>query len=251
MARSRAEVDVQIAEQSSDMDGGESDFRVRVAREKRERMRSRLLNAIMKIGSENKGRGPTVIDEVVQEAKVSRGTFYKYFDTLEEAISELGRILTDDMVVTLRRMLDEVEDPAFRISCAVQIMMVHAALDHAWGGFVSHTGHLSEDSFLVEAMRLNCESGRQLGLFTYDSVEAAIDFHVGLTTQSMRRMPTLGIDDRYIREVAAIALIGLGVKRSKAQSIAARASADLAVRAPLFLTWWDTGRILEAKSVSA
>jgi AcrR family transcriptional regulator len=208
MVGNRAKQKVEIAEPPPDPDGGEADFRVRVAREKRERMRARLLNAIMKICSENKGRGPTVIDEVVQEAQVSRGTFYKYFDTLEDAMSELGRILTDDMVLTLSRMLDEVEDPAFRISCAAQIMMVHAALDHAWGGFVSHTGHLSEDSFLVGAVRLNCESGRQLGIFTYDSVEAAIDFHIGLITQSMRRMPRIGIDHDYIREVAAIALIG-------------------------------------------
>jgi AcrR family transcriptional regulator len=243
MVARHARTHVETAPAASTVDEAESDFRVRVAREKRERMRSRLLNAIMKIGSERKGRGPTVIDEVIQEAGVSRGTFYKYFETLEEALSALGRTLTDDMVLTLSHMFSDVEDPAFRISSASQFMMVRAALDPAWGGFVSHTAHLSEDSFLVDAMRLNCETGKAQGLFTYASVEAAIDFHMGLIMQSMRRMPQIGIDEDYIRDVAAIALIGLGVERSTAQKIAVEAGADLARRAPQFLTWWDAARI--------
>jgi AcrR family transcriptional regulator len=219
-------------------DVSEGDFRVRIAREKRERMKTRLLNAIMKICSELKGRGPKVIDEVIGEARVSRGTFYKYFDTLEDAMSELGRILADDMVATLSVMLADVDDPALRICYAAQITLIHAALDPAWGGFVSHTQHLTEDSTLVAAMRLNCEEGRRRGLFEFADVEAAVDFHMGLMTQCARRMPQIGLDADYVREVASIALVGLGVDRAKAVGIAAAAAAGLAVRAPQFLPWW-------------
>jgi AcrR family transcriptional regulator len=66
------------------------DHRVRVAGEKRERMRDHLLGAVLAVYPGKPGQGPAVIDDVIRVAKVSRGTFYKYYPSLEEAVAELG-----------------------------------------------------------------------------------------------------------------------------------------------------------------
>ena len=38
-----------------------------------------------------------MIDDVVRAAGVSRGAFYWYFDTLDEAIETLGRRMADEI----------------------------------------------------------------------------------------------------------------------------------------------------------
>ena len=74
------------------------DHRVRVGRQKRERMRAHLLKSVFSVCSRETLRDPASIDDVVKDASVSRGTFYKYFDSLDEAISELGLQMADEMV---------------------------------------------------------------------------------------------------------------------------------------------------------
>ena len=55
------------------------DHRVRVAGERRERMRKRLLDAVMAMYARNPHGGPPLIDDVIAEADASKATFYKYF----------------------------------------------------------------------------------------------------------------------------------------------------------------------------
>jgi len=57
-------------------------FRVRVARERRARMRARLLGATMDVCAVANSQGPAVIDDVIRAAKVSRGTFYNILTRL-------------------------------------------------------------------------------------------------------------------------------------------------------------------------
>jgi len=72
-------------------------FRTRNAQVKREKMLSRLLSATMEVCADTNRRGTAVIDDVVRAAGVSRGAFYWYFDTLDEAIETLGRRLADEI----------------------------------------------------------------------------------------------------------------------------------------------------------
>jgi len=65
-------------------------------------MRARLLGATMDVCAVANSQGPAVIDDVIRAAKVSRGTFYKHFDSLEQALAELGAQLADETVEGLR-----------------------------------------------------------------------------------------------------------------------------------------------------
>ena len=66
------------------------DVRVRVARRKRERMRERLLSAALSIFLSDRGGDAAIAEDVMKVAGVSRGTFYKYFNSVEEAADAVG-----------------------------------------------------------------------------------------------------------------------------------------------------------------
>ena len=102
------------------------DHRVRVAREKRERMKARILQSVLSVCSGVEASGPAVIDDVIRHAEVARGTFYKYYNSLDEAIAELGSVLADEMTVGIYPVYNVLETrcsgppPVFSSSCCAR-----------------------------------------------------------------------------------------------------------------------------------
>src|SRR5438128_9172407 len=113
------------------------DFRVRVAGEKRARMRERLiaatLDAYLDLGP---GRHP-VIDDVIRLAGVSRGSFYKYFDALDDVLAEIGRRMADEMLASFERMFSPDDDPAVRIAGGPLMALARTAMEPRHGAFIS------------------------------------------------------------------------------------------------------------------
>ena len=78
----------------------------------------RLLSATMKVVADLVARGNAVIDDVVRAAGVSRGAFYWYFDTLDEAIETLGRRMADEISAETYNVFRSQPDPAIRAALA-------------------------------------------------------------------------------------------------------------------------------------
>nr|WP_087574869.1 TetR/AcrR family transcriptional regulator [Sphingomonas sp. CDS-1] len=213
-------------------------FRVRVARQKRERMRGRLLAATMSLCAERRGSGPLVIDDVVQRADVSRGTFYKYFDSVGAAVEEVGRQAVDDLVAALRVLVADQSDPLMRICLGNCALLTRAAIEPAWGGFVGHSVYVNDAQSIRLGMREAVISSCAAGAFDVPNVEVAVDFHIGLALQGIRRVVRSGFDEAYIRDVATLATTGLGVDRGRGSQIAARAMELLFAKGPTVLGWW-------------
>lgn len=215
----------------------DDDFRVRVARQKRERMRRRLLGATMSLCAERRSAGPLVIDDVIQRADVSRGTFYKYFDSVDAAVDELARQSVDELVAALRQLVDNERDPLMRICLGNCALLTRASIDPAWGGFVGHTVFVSDARSIVNGMREAVLAGRDAGLLVVDNVEVAVDFHIGLALQGIRRVVRSGFDEHYIVDVATLAILGLGAERARASAIARQAMDTLFKLGPSLPGW--------------
>jgi len=213
-------------------------FRVRVARERRARMRARLLGATMDVCAVANSQGPAVIDDVIRAAKVSRGTFYKHFDSLEQALAELGAQLADETVEGLRVMYEKVDDPLHRTASGPQLMMIHSIVDPIWGRFVAHTDHLTSESAFISAIRENTIVGRERGIFRYSSLEAAIDLQFGATREGVRHMISTRNDRKgYMQDLCVMNLMALGVAHKRAIAAVRSAAEDIMVRGPS-LPWW-------------
>ena len=220
-------------------------FRTRVAQVKRERMRSRLLIATMDACSAGTGTGTeAVIDDVVKAAGVSRGTFYKYFDSIEQAVSQLGSRLADETVSELILMVANVEDPLQRTAAGLQFMIARSIADPIWGRFVGHTEHLTRDSVLLAGIRQNTLAGQKKGDFQFKSMAAAVDFQLGLTKVGVTQVHEVEQGEKrgYMRNLAHMTLLGLGTEDTRATEAVQIAAKDLFLRGPKHLKWWKEFR---------
>ena len=70
-------------------------------------MRARLVTAIMELWPRTQSGVNIVTDDVVAAAAVSRGSFYRYFVSLEEALDSIGRELADEITAGIMPVDDK------------------------------------------------------------------------------------------------------------------------------------------------
>jgi AcrR family transcriptional regulator len=103
------------------------------------RTRAELVRAARRILAE-KGPDAASIAGIASEAGVTRGTFYNYFRTKDEAIEAAVADLVDefgDLIATAHASID---DPAERFATGMRYFLRHAAVDPTWGWFIVRFG---------------------------------------------------------------------------------------------------------------
>src|ERR1700722_6965506 len=163
------------------------DHRVRVARERRERMRSALLQSVLHVCSTMSPSGVS-IDDVVRHAEVAHGTFYNYFTSMDEAIAELGLHMADEMTESIFPVYDALERPIMRTASGFQLFLVRGMLQPRWAGFVSRLGLLRGDNLFISKVHSDIELGTQTGDYAVASVEMAGDLLMGAKTEALLRI---------------------------------------------------------------
>src|SRR5450830_1225424 len=99
------------------------DHRIDVAEKKRLLMRMRLIDATMRVFANNEGATP-VIDDVIREAKVSRGTFYNYFNSLEEVLAVIGQDLSNQMTTEILPVYGVLKEPWQRFPVGFRLFLL-------------------------------------------------------------------------------------------------------------------------------
>jgi len=215
------------------------DHRVRMARQRRQRMRAHLLDAVMVVcSSEGKGHS-AVIDDVIRHAKVSRGTFYKYFDSLEQAIAALALQMADEMAGGgIDHVYDSLTEPLMRTCTGFQLYLLRALIEPQWGAFLCHVGLLNNESALSAKIIGDIEGGIATGDFSVPSIQIALDMLVGIKVEAVRRIISGNAGTGYIRAMTAMVLRAMGVSASKSDHMSAQAFARICAEAPHYLSWW-------------
>ena len=217
----------------------QENFRSRVAAEKRDRMRARLLAATMQVCGGEGGPGAVVVDDVVRAADVSRGAFYRYFPSLDEAVAALVAELIAEIVSTARSTFSDVEDPALGSAIGSQLLLYRAAMDRSWAGFVSRTNLILGDPTLMEVLRQTIGYGRTKGIFRFTSITAATDVFAGGLLAGVRRLgASEGPPARYVSEVSLLLLRSLGTDDDVAVAAVAQGRARIEATGPIRLAWW-------------
>lgn len=216
------------------------DHRVRVAREKRRRMRAHLMQSIIIVCSGRKLTGSTVIEDVVRHAGVSRGTFYKYFETLDEAVIEIAADLAEEMTVGIASVYDVLDDPVQRTATGFQTFLARSWIDPGWGAFIVHLDLLNgEQNQIASKVKGDIRLGLETGDYLVESVDTAADLLMGAKHEAIRRIIAGGLDVGYIRDMAAMVLGSFGVPHHKAQRSVAQSFERLCQLAPDRLAWWQ------------
>jgi AcrR family transcriptional regulator len=218
--------------------GPTGDHRVRVARARRDRMNERLLAAVLECYAASPQQPPTV-DDVIRQAGVSRATFYKYFNSVEQAAGILGGELGQEMVEGLITLFDGPETPLFRVSTVVLLFMMRAVIDPVWGRFISRTDYLTQDTPPLIGMTALLASARDAEVLEFKEVDAAATLTVGAMMEAIRRMARTGKRNRaYVEELAALVLRALGLGLDEARETVRERTIFIRGLAPDRLAWW-------------
>jgi AcrR family transcriptional regulator len=197
------------------------DFRTRVAAEKRERMRTRLIEAAMEVFS-SKDVDTTVIEDLIEQAQVSRGTFYNYFRTTEEVMAAVLQEVGNELLSLVDVAIADRTDPAERLACGVR-MVLHTArhFPHV-GRFISRVGvtrsvaHLPGLNYLLRDLLEATEAGR----FNLADPMLGLDLVVGTTSAALLSLSMRHeLTDAYPQEITFHILLGLGMTRTAARKL--------------------------------
>jgi AcrR family transcriptional regulator len=185
------------------------DHRPRVAAERRERMRTRLLGSAMHLVAA-KGPVATSIDDIIAAAEVSRGTFYKYFPSPDALVRELAMEVAKDLVYLADPVVREREDPAERVACGMRLV-ARLALHHpAAAGFL----------VLLDFVRRDIAAGMKLGRFREMPMPLALNMVCGGVIGAIHCMLKPHCAPDFAESTAAAVLRALGVPGKTADSLA-------------------------------
>lgn len=110
------------------------DHRSRVALGKRVATRARIVSAILDLVSDPSNLTVS-IEDVVKAAGIARGTFYKHFASMDEALLATGREVRDQFTAAILPGHDLLTHPLQRFSCGMHCFLTHAHADRRWAGF--------------------------------------------------------------------------------------------------------------------
>ena len=215
------------------------DHRVRVGRERREKMRKRLLTAVMSSYATRKEHDTPVIDDIIKSADVSRATFYSHFLSLEEAVDTLGQDLAEEMMHSLEVLFKRNHTPLQRMARGTQVFLLRGVTDSLWGLFVSRTDYLSRNTYLLQTIAGDLMDARKLKLVEFSELEAATSLFVGAMMEAIRHLVKTDQRSRaYVEELTVMILRGLGVEREVAKEVVHEQAIYIRGLAPDRLSWW-------------
>ncbi len=216
-----------------------TDQRTQVGLERREKMRKRLLTAVMSSLAQRENHLQPNIDDIAREAKVSRQTFYLYFTSLEDAVSKLGQEFADEMSFNMENFSKRYHGPLHRLSAGILIFFLRSVTDPLWGAFVSRTHHFAKDAYLLAIVRRDLTEAREANLVRFDDLDAATDFYVGCVREGVGRIVTTNVYSRtYVENFAVTILLGLQVPYEDAKDIVHERTIYIRGLAPDCFPWW-------------
>lgn len=199
---------------------------------KRERTRKKILEAAFGlIGNE---KGLTVrIEEICAAARVSRGTFYNYFTSLEQLFEVLAIELSHDLNRALvARFENEPRTHAEGSNFAIQHYLDYARRDPVWAWAMVHLSAFGP-SFGAEAWEACYHSiakGIEAGEFDVPNATVGRDLMTGTVLATVRTMLRSGGSESQPRVVAHRVLRALGVPDARAKEITERPLPEIVVR---------------------
>jgi AcrR family transcriptional regulator len=206
---------------------GKKSLRQVVDDARKERTRRRLMDAAVRViaavGLNNLGIG-----DVLAEAKVSRGTFYNHFKTLDDLLGALSERLQDEFRYECDTVAASVVDPAERLVVGVRHVIHRSVAEPEWGWLVIHFRF--EDSTLREVPARDIRAAVAAGRLSAETnVEVGTDLLLGCMHAAVRRALRGECEADLAETVAAFILSGLGLELEQAHAVARRTLGDLKV----------------------
>lgn len=198
-----------------------TDHRVRVAAQRRERMRVRLMEAAFQVFGRADAE-PAVIDQVIRLAGVSRGSFYNYFDGAEDLLKAVAKQTGNELMQAVAPVVEARDDPAERVSAGVRSWMQLVEGHPHLAAFFRRAGlYILEQNTQVRAdLPRDLIAGMQSNRFTIAELELGFVLVAGTVLAAINTLALGPPPDDYGSKLAQRILMSLGVESDEARLIA-------------------------------
>ena len=205
--------------------------RAEIGRERRARMRGRLLEAAARVMADQ-GSDSATIDTFIRAARVARGTFYNHFKTREELLDALWTSMGHDPFLEIQNACRDMTDPVQRFAAKTQLVLLGAMHNPTWGWLILALS--AEETTLNDDLRgyprPDLRAGSAAGRFRYESETSATDLVVGTMRAALRALLHEGREANYVQALCKMMLQALGINRIEASRISALALLDMPVQ---------------------
>jgi AcrR family transcriptional regulator len=169
-----------------------------------------------------KGPAATSIDDVISAAEVSRGTFYKYFDSPEALFDELAALLAHEMVLMAEPVVVLSNDPAERVAMGMRLVIHMAMVNRRVARFLIRLGwptggHMPE---LQEFVKRDLISGIRQQRFSELPLPLALNIVSMTVLGSLHSMLVPKASKNFAEEAVASAMRALGLSHAEASRLA-------------------------------
>jgi AcrR family transcriptional regulator len=196
--------------------------RAEIGRERRARMRNRLIEAAARVMADQ-GSDSATIDTFIRAAGVARGTFYNHFKTREELHDALWTSIGHDPFLEIQNTCKDIADPVERFAAVTRLVLLRAMQDPTWGWLIlalsADEATLNDD--LRGYPRPDLRAGATSGRFRYESETSATDLVVGTMRAGLRALLHEGREANYAQALCKLILQALGINRIEANRISA------------------------------
>ncbi len=192
-----------------------SDHRTQVGVQRRKKTEALIIRAALNVFAE-KGRDGAVIDDVLVAADISRGTFYNYFDSVEQLLERTSRWMVEDLIANfIEPLLIMQVDPAERLCTGLRLFFQRAEADREWCRFIGRIWTIGP----LDAPSKDIRRGMRLKIFTVPSFDAALTMQRGTIREALLRIATGDIPKRYSDQITEVIMQGLGVGKLRIAEI--------------------------------
>lgn len=196
------------------------DHRVRVAAARREEMQDHLLLSALALASD-KSIHEISIEEIIECAQVSRGTFYKYFSSVPQLFSVLAKRISNEMIGAFDSFIPDIPDAAIRVSVSTRIGMRLLVNTPLLGKLMLQIQWPNPDPEIngFKSIERDIKLGITQGCFNKMpqamGVSLVVGSMIGGVSAMLMKPPAKGYEDQVAHHI----LLGLGMPARKAAEL--------------------------------
>ena len=188
------------------------DHRIRVAASRREEMQNTLMFSALALASD-KSIHEIDVDDIIQQADVSRGSFYKYFPSVQALIPALANQLAYELTAEIDAITHQIPSTVNRLVINAKLTMRSLAKHKILGNFLIQLPWPTQntDFNVFTNISSDVELGIKEGLFAKMPASIGCNLLVGSLIGGVSVMLRKSPSTSYENKVLYQALIGLGL----------------------------------------
>ena len=192
-----------------------------MGQKRRAATRARIVAAAFAIFGEENGLYAR-IEDVVEQAGVTRATFYNHFAGMAQLREAVTREVTHDFLKAVTAAVDQLADSREQCTVVVRRYLQRAQKDRRWAWSMlnmSASGEIFGAETFDQAVR-TVSRGVENGALPISSPDLGRDMLLGATLAAMGSIAKRDMAADYPEIVAGYILFGLGVPHAQAREIA-------------------------------